>query len=94
MPEKTFTVQWPDGEKEKCYSPSSTIDQFITKGEVYELDEFLTRATEGLNNASERVRQRYGFACSSAQAQLERIQTKAKQYASDEKPLISIIDIQ
>ena len=94
MPEKTFTVQWPDGEQENCYSPSSTIDQFIKKGDVYELQDFLQRTTDGLNNASERVRQRYGFACSSAQDQLHRIKLKAEKFMGDEKTLVTIIDIQ
>ena len=93
MPEKTFTVQWPDGEEENCYSPSSTIDKFIEKGATYSLQEFLQRSSDGLNHASERVRQRYGFACSSAQDQLYRIQQKAKKFSDVENPMIKIITI-
>lgn len=93
MPEKTFTVQWPDGEKEECYSPSSTIDRFLVAGASYTLQEFLQRATDGLNNASERVRQRYGFACSSAQDQLHRIQSKSKTFKESKDATIKIISI-
>ena len=39
-------------------------------GCAYPLAEFLVRSEEGLNRASERVRQVHGFACSSAHDQL------------------------
>jgi len=94
MPEKIFTVQWPNGEEEECYSPSNIIGEFLIAGESYPLQEFLHRATDGLNNASERVRQRYGYACSSALNQLHRIQSKSKTFIHIKDAVVKIIDIQ
>jgi uncharacterized repeat protein (TIGR04042 family) len=50
-------------------------------GCAYPLGDFLTRSEEGLNLASERVRQVYGFACSSAYDQLLSLRETAAQYA-------------
>ncbi|MGZ6801009.1 MAG: MSMEG_0570 family nitrogen starvation response protein, partial [Mycobacteriaceae bacterium] len=32
MPEMTFTVQWPDGKRESCYSPSLVMHDYLTIG--------------------------------------------------------------
>ncbi len=80
MPEVTFHVRWPDASEQRCYSPSSTIKDFFTAGESYPLDEFLDRSRRALNHASERVRQRYGFACSSAMGQLQQIEHTAARF--------------
>ncbi len=81
MPEVRFHVRWPDDSEQQCYSPSSTIRDFFTPGEAYPLAEFLDRSRRALHLASERVRQRYGYACSSAAAQLEQIEHTATRYA-------------
>lgn len=93
MPERTFTIEWPDGVQENCYSPSSTIDQFIESGQSYNLAEFLQRTTDGLKNASERVRQRYGYHCSNAQGQLQRIQNKSKTFSDNTDAIVKVISI-
>jgi len=73
MPERRFDVQWPDGMTESCYSPSSTIENHLTVGQDYSLEQFLSIVDVALNEASDRVRQKYGFACSSAMDQLGKI---------------------
>ena len=40
MPERNFEIQWPDGTTESCYSPSSTIEHYLTVGKTYALEEF------------------------------------------------------
>ena len=94
MPEKIFTVEWPNGEEQEYYSPSSVIEQFLNTGESYTVQEFLQRATDGLNNASERVRESYGYACSRAQEQLHRIESKSKTFNDNKTAIVKIISIQ
>lgn len=81
MPEMRFVIRWPDGRRETCYSPSLVVRDFFNEGESYPLDDFLLRARTALNAASERVRQRYGHACSLALGQLARIEARAAAFA-------------
>lgn len=81
MPEMYFRVRWPDGESEQCYSPSLVIIDHLTPGDAYPVSEFIARCETALNEASERVRQKYGFTCSSAMDQLGRIHEKAEKFA-------------
>lgn len=81
MPELNFTVRWPDQRIQTCYSPSSTIREFFAVGQAYALDEFLARSRRAFAHASERVRQRYGYACSSAASQLWQIEREAERFA-------------
>jgi uncharacterized repeat protein (TIGR04042 family) len=66
MPEMQFAVRWPDGTEASYYSPSLVMHDFLDAGSAYPVDEFVRRATEALDIASERVRAKYGFACTSA----------------------------
>lgn len=77
MPEMRFTVRWPDGTVDDCYSPSLVIKDYLEVGASYPLDDFVRRSRTALDIASERVRAKYGFACSSAMDQLARIEHKA-----------------
>ncbi len=77
MPEVRFRVRWPDDRVKTCYSPSTAIKAVFEPGTAYSLADFLARSEQGLNQASERVRQVYGFACSSAQDQLNAIRKAA-----------------
>jgi len=80
MPEMRFTVRWPDDTVTDCYSPSLVIREHMRVGESYAVPDFLARSREALNIASERVRAKYGFACSSALDQLRRIEEMAAQF--------------
>jgi uncharacterized repeat protein (TIGR04042 family) len=77
MPEMRFLIRWPDGRAESCYSPSLVVKDYLVPGETYPLPDFIERSRAMLNIASERVRAKYGFACSSAMDQLARIETAA-----------------
>ena len=77
MPETFFTLRWPDGAEQRCYSPSTVITEFLTPGASYPMEDFLTRIRPALHRASDRVAAKYGFACLSAMAQLEAIEVLA-----------------
>jgi len=93
MPEVRFTLRWPDGLEESCYSPSTAIKNFVVAGETYPLPDFLERARTGLNEASNRVAAKYGFACSSAMGQLARIEFRANQFAGDEDAAVTCLAV-
>ncbi len=76
-----FVVRWPDGRRESCYSPSLVIKDFFREGESYALADFLSRSRQALNIASDRVRARYGHACSLALGQLARIEATGAEFA-------------
>ncbi len=76
MPSVNFTVAWPDGELETYYSPSTVLYEHFEAGSSYSQQEFNERIQTALNAASERVRQRFGYYCSAASAELEKINHK------------------
>lgn len=83
MPEMTFEVQWPDGRVQRCYSPSLVMHDYLTSGSDYTVAEFLDRSGQALQEASERVRAKFGFACTSAAATAEEIVTAATKFPPD-----------
>jgi uncharacterized repeat protein (TIGR04042 family) len=80
MPEMTVTVRWPDGRVEEHYSPSLVMHDHLRPGVTYTIKDFTWRAQAALDEASERVRARYGFYCTSAAASAERIRELAAAY--------------
>ena len=66
MPEMTVTVRWPDGHVEEHYSPSLVMHDHLQPGFSYPTEDFAWRARAALAEASERVRAKYGFHCTSA----------------------------
>ncbi|MCJ2136033.1 MSMEG_0570 family nitrogen starvation response protein [Methylobacterium sp. J-026] len=78
MPEMHVHIRWPDGRREACYSPSLVVKDFLTVGERYALGDFVEKTRTALTIASERVRETYGFACTSAMAQRARIEAAAQ----------------
>ena len=81
MPEMRFVVRWPDGRRESCYSPSLVIEDFFREGEAYPLADFLSRSRQALGIASDRVKAKYGHACSLALGQLARIEAVGAQFS-------------
>jgi len=82
MPEMRFTIRWPDGTAERCYSPSLVIKDFLVPGESYALADFLGRSRQALRIASDRVEARYGMPCSRALGQLARIEAAGSAFAT------------
>lgn len=82
MPETRFTVQWPDGQIEQCYSPSTVVRDFLSAETTYPLDEFVSRCRTALEKASTRVEAKFGYRCTSADAQLSAIERKANTFTN------------
>lgn len=74
MPEVTFTVQLPDGSFRYCYSPSTVVKRFFTKGDIIAASEFIESSRTALTEASGRVHAKFGFACTAASASLSDIE--------------------
>ncbi len=74
MPETTFTAELPDGTCQPCYSPSSVVKQYFNPGQVVSAGEFIELSRTALTEASERVRQKFGFSCTAASASLHDIE--------------------
>jgi uncharacterized repeat protein (TIGR04042 family) len=88
-----FRVQWPDGTEANCYSPSTVVGEFFVAGQGYALNEFVERSREALNIGSERVREKYGFACSAAMDQLAQIEEQAGRFASDPQAVVKVVEL-
>jgi uncharacterized repeat protein (TIGR04042 family) len=80
-----FHVEWPNGRVERCYSPSYVVEEHLTVGATYPVEEFVSRVRRALEIASERVRAKYGFACSSALDQLRSLEESAAALAPGER---------
>jgi uncharacterized repeat protein (TIGR04042 family) len=77
MPEMHFVIRWPDGQPMRCYSPSLVVRDYLEVGRSYPVADFMERTRTLLNIASERVRAKYGFACSAAMDQLSQLEEHA-----------------
>ncbi|NIZ15553.1 MSMEG_0570 family nitrogen starvation response protein [Phaeobacter sp. HF9A] len=93
MPEMHWTLRWPDGSEERCYSPSSVITELFTPGQSYPMPEFLQRARIAMERASGRVRRKYGFACSSAMDQLDRIEQRVADFEGQTDAQVTCLSI-
>ncbi|MFJ9539848.1 MSMEG_0570 family nitrogen starvation response protein [Streptomyces sp. NPDC101225] len=82
MPEIYFEVRWPDGAVQRCYSPSTVVEEYFTAGHAYDLADFVERSRTALAIAGERVREKFGFFCTGASGQLAQIEQTAHAYAA------------
>ncbi|MBC9878878.1 MSMEG_0570 family nitrogen starvation response protein [Bradyrhizobium sp. INPA01-394B] len=94
MPEMHFHVRWPDERIEACYSPSLVIRDHFAVGATYPLDEFRERSRVALTTAAERVREKYGFLCSRALAQLARIEAAAARFEATPGASVTIVSFE
>ena len=81
MPEMTFTVRWPDGATQECYSPSLVMHDYLRDAFTYPVADFMSRAVSALTQASERVKAKYGMHCTSAAAQIDALEQSSSRYA-------------
>ncbi|ALL70476.1 NAD/NADP transhydrogenase alpha subunit (plasmid) [Paraburkholderia caribensis MBA4] len=93
MPVMHFRVQWPDGSEANCYSPSTVVGEYFIAGQRYALADFVERAREALHIGSERVREKYGFACSAAMDQLAQIEAQAQHFATDPQAEVQVVEL-
>ncbi len=76
MPSVNFKVVWPDGDQVTYYSPSTIVHEHLSVGGHYSQTEFDARVSSALNAASERVYKKFGYYCTAASAELEKINRK------------------
>lgn len=81
MPEIRFTIIWPDGTEECCYSPSLIVKDYFAPGTDYPITDFLSRSRTSLRIASDRVAQKFGFPCSRALGQLASIESGCARFS-------------
>jgi uncharacterized repeat protein (TIGR04042 family) len=93
MPEMHFTVRWPDGDDMRCYSPSLIVREYLEVGRGYALPDFMERSRTMLNIGSERVRAKYGYACSGALDQLQELEARAASYAADQQVVVTAFEV-
>jgi len=91
MPVMHFHVRWPDASETRCYSPSQVVREHLAPGQRYALDDFLQRTREALGIASERVRAKYGFACSQAMDQLAEIEQIAARFTDSADAEVTVV---
>jgi uncharacterized repeat protein (TIGR04042 family) len=94
MPEMLFHIRWPDGATEQCYSPSLVIKDYLTAGQDYSLGDFMWRSRTALKIASDRVREKYGFACSRAMGQLAQLEAAAKRFGTATDDIVTVVSFQ
>jgi uncharacterized repeat protein (TIGR04042 family) len=83
MPAMHFHLRWPDASESRCYSPSLVIKDHFEAGAIYPLPVFMTEVREAMHEASERVRAKFGFACSMALDQLAQIERIAARFGPE-----------
>ncbi|WP_439658282.1 MSMEG_0570 family nitrogen starvation response protein [Lentzea sp. HUAS TT2] len=88
MPEVVFRVRWPDDSVNRCYSPSTVIEEYFRVDGSYRLTEFVALSRKALTEASERVREIHGFGCAQAEAQLAGIERKAAGFADQQAEVV------
>jgi uncharacterized repeat protein (TIGR04042 family) len=93
MPEMHFTVRWPDGDDSRCYSPSLVVREYLEVGRSYPLPDFMERSRTMLNIGSERVRAKYGFACSAAMDQLRELEERAGAYTPEQNVTVTAFEL-
>ncbi len=90
MPEMRFRIRWPDGVAETFYSPSLVVKDYFAVGQIYALADFLSRSRIAFTIASERVRARYGHACSKALAQLAIIEARGADFIDQPEARVTL----
>ena len=84
MPEVRFQLEWPDGQSSTLYSPSTVILDYFQPGDSLLVSELEARGVEALRAASERVRVRYGFACTRTDEEESQLRQWVSRYSSDD----------
>ena len=93
MPVTYVHIEWPNHKTDHVYAPSSVIQEYFKSGEYLSVEIFLAACSEGLHKASERVEQKFGYSCTSAIAELERINTICQNYDTSKKVKIVSVTI-
>ena len=84
MPEVRFQLEWPDGQSSTLYSPSTVILDFLRPGDSLLVSELEVLGVKALRAASDRVRARYGFACTRTDEEESQLRQWITRYSSDD----------
>ncbi|HWF54820.1 MAG TPA: MSMEG_0569 family flavin-dependent oxidoreductase [Solirubrobacteraceae bacterium] len=90
MPRVTVQIRWADGAEQAAVSPSRAIERFVVARGRYPRDELVRRLRDGLAAASERVRERYGVACTAAAEELAAVQAGARVHGGGSHELCAV----
>lgn len=85
MPEVHLTLEWPDGSTSELYSPSTVILQRLRPGQSLAVSALRTQGITALLEASERVRARYGFACTRTNEERLKLESMANRFDDAER---------
>ena len=80
MPEVLLDLEWPDGRRTSFYSPSTVVLQHLPPGSEWSVAALEEAGLLALAEASERVRTRYGFACSRTDEEAAKLREITSQY--------------
>ena len=80
MPEVWLDLEWPDGRTSRFYSPSTVVLQHLPPGRECTVAELEESGLQALAEASERVRARYGFACTRTDEEAARLRQLVRGY--------------
>lgn len=92
MPAVSFILRWPDGVEQRCTSPSTVIHEHLAPGTSLRVGEFVDRSAVAMDAASERVRARYGFACTGAAEQQAAIERAAARYDAG-RDIVTVVSV-
>jgi len=82
MPEVCLMLEWPDGQVTEFYSPSTVVLKHLRPGDELSITEMGKVGFHALCQASERVRSRYGFACTRVDEEKTKLQRLLDIYAA------------
>jgi uncharacterized repeat protein (TIGR04042 family) len=77
----------------RCYSPSLIVREYLEVGRSYPLPDFMERSRTMLNIGSERVRAKFGYACSAALDQLQELEERAASVAADQQITVTKFEL-
>jgi uncharacterized repeat protein (TIGR04042 family) len=89
MPEVHLQLQWPDGQVSTLYSPSTVVLEYLRPGDELSVADLERAAMQALHEASERVRARYGFACTRTDEEERKLRQRLAAYAADARVRVS-----
>ena len=84
MPEVRFQLQWPDGQFSTLYSPSTVMLEYLKPGDSFRVSELESLGVKALRAASDRVRARYGFACTRTDEEESQLRRWTSRYKPEE----------
>jgi uncharacterized repeat protein (TIGR04042 family) len=85
MPEVLLDLEWPDGRCTRFYSPSTVVLEHLPPGSEWSVAELRAAGLAALAEASERVRARYGFACSRTDEEAAKLRQLTSLYDPQER---------